>query len=221
MAVDVGERGEAPSLAGGAEVAVGDESLFVQSRGSPVEDVYGTDHGGPVDMFADNDRRGGGDVAPTTAGVALVLGGAEAVGVFHVVGEGLGPERFFGFAFFADDLRGHLQVLNLTGGKLNATNEKATERAEIVVVTHDEVGEIGEGFLRFGSSGEGLVFERDVFAVLPKGDGDAFDEGLRAARLAGSEVEGAVSAVGEVVGGVLLEGGVLVAGKFVDARVPD
>ena len=66
-----------------------------------------------------------------------------------------------------------------------------------------------------------MVFERDVFAVLPPGDGDAFDEGLRVARFAGGEVEGAVSAVGEVVGGVLLEGGVLVAGKFVDGGVPD
>ena len=90
-----------------------------------------------------------------------------------------------------------------------------------MVVTHDEVREVGKGLLGLGSAREGLVFERDVSAVLPAREGDAFNERLLAARLAGVEIDRAVLAIGEIVGGLFLEGGVLVAGKFLDGGVPE
>ena len=90
-----------------------------------------------------------------------------------------------------------------------------------MVITHDEVREVGEGLLGLGAAGDGLVFERDVSAVLPAREGDVLKERLLAARLAGAEIEHAVLAMGEVVGGVLLESGVLVAGKFFDGGIPE
>ena len=44
---------------------------------------------------------------------------------------------------------------------------------------------------------------------------------LLAAQLAGAEIDRAVPAIGEVVGGALFEGGILVAGKFFDSGIPD
>ena len=90
-----------------------------------------------------------------------------------------------------------------------------------MVVTHDEVREVGEGLLGLGPAGDGLVFERDVLAVLPASEGDVLNERLLAARLAGVEIERAVPAIGEVVSGALLEGGVLVTGKFLDGGIPE
>ena len=90
-----------------------------------------------------------------------------------------------------------------------------------MVVTHDEVREVGKGLLGLGSAREGLVFERDVSAVLPAREGDVLNERLLAAQLAGAEIDRAVPAIGEVVGGALFEGGILVAGKFFDGGIPE
>ena len=90
-----------------------------------------------------------------------------------------------------------------------------------MVVTHDEVREVGEGLLGLGAAGDGLVFERDVSAVLPAREGDAFNDRLLAARLAGVEIDRAVPAIGEVVADALFEGGILVAGKFFDSGIPE
>ena len=65
-----------------------------------------------------------------------------------------------------------------------------------MVITHDEVREVGEGLLGLGAAGEGLVFERDVSAVLPAREGDVLNERLLATRLAGAEIERAVLAMG-------------------------
>ena len=87
----VSERGEAPSFAGGAKVAEGGERGGPEGLGVPFEDINGAGHGGPVDVFSDDDGRSGRNVSPTAARVALILRCPEATSIFHIVWQVLGP----------------------------------------------------------------------------------------------------------------------------------
>ena len=90
-----------------------------------------------------------------------------------------------------------------------------------MIISNYDVGKVSERFFSLRSYGKGLFFECDVFAILPSGYCDVFYERMFTFGLTGSKIERTVPPIGKVVGGILLEGGILMTGKLIYGSVPD
>jgi hypothetical protein len=214
-AVGEGEGGEGPCFGAGAEVVDGDEGGFVEGIGLGVDDVGGAGDDGAVEVAADADGAGGGDVTPAGAGVAFVADG-EALGIKGcVVGVAFTPEELIVVAaFFAgEELGGEFEVFDGTGFDVDAAEVVKVMGEEPVPVVDGDVGLVGIGMAFAGFDGGVGFGGPGVFVRVVCAEGGVGVEGLFAEEGAGVGVEDKVvsflEAEGVAVVPVAGEGGVV------------
>ena len=135
VAVGEGQAGQGPGFSGRAEITDRNEGVFVEGFSVPFQDVDHADHGGNVDVLADDDRAGGGDVSPATAGVATVLSCEKTISVLHIILQRVSPPDFVFCVDSTNDLDGNLQVLNLATLNFDSTDQKLVVSTEVVVIS--------------------------------------------------------------------------------------
>lgn len=144
-AVGEGEGGEGPGFAAGAEVVDGDDGLFVEGICLGIDDVDRASDDGAVEVLADADGAGGGNVAPAGAGVAFIANG-EALGVQGFVRRvSFAPEEFVFFSGFrvGEELGWEFEVFDLTGFDVDAAEVVEVMGEEPVIFTDGDVGLVG------------------------------------------------------------------------------